>query len=138
MIRRPPRSTLFPYTTLFRSGGRIPEKSDGTGGKLRYRRGVSGILGATAVANGFRVSTLRIGKGLAGAGSVGVWRVWLSDFGDRRNDFSRYADPFAGVVPGHVVGDDPEERRQCIGSAARARAEEIRDRLDVAAQIPTR
>src|SRR3712207_8329362 len=24
MIRRPPRSTLFPYTTLFRSGG-IPE-----------------------------------------------------------------------------------------------------------------
>src|SRR5437867_8093070 len=27
MIRRPPRSTLFPYTTLFRSGddGRFPE-----------------------------------------------------------------------------------------------------------------
>src|SRR5215469_17661388 len=25
MIRRPPRSTLFPYTTLFRSGGRVPE-----------------------------------------------------------------------------------------------------------------
>src|SRR5260221_6760662 len=24
MIRRPPRSTLFPYTTLFRSGGRWP------------------------------------------------------------------------------------------------------------------
>src|SRR3712207_7824756 len=24
MIRRPPRSTLFPYTTLFRSGGRFP------------------------------------------------------------------------------------------------------------------
>src|SRR5258708_36393133 len=24
MIRRPPRSTLFPYTTLFRSGGHIP------------------------------------------------------------------------------------------------------------------
>src|SRR3712207_8412381 len=23
MIRRPPRSTLFPYTTLFRSGGKI-------------------------------------------------------------------------------------------------------------------
>src|SRR3712207_8709124 len=23
MIRRPPRSTLFPYTTLFRSGGRL-------------------------------------------------------------------------------------------------------------------
>src|SRR2546427_12012628 len=24
MIRRPPRSTLFPYTTLFRSGGQAP------------------------------------------------------------------------------------------------------------------
>src|SRR3712207_6949380 len=24
MIRRPPRSTLFPYTTLFRSGARLP------------------------------------------------------------------------------------------------------------------
>src|SRR5436189_4536055 len=25
MIRRPPRSTLFPYTTLFRSRGRTPD-----------------------------------------------------------------------------------------------------------------
>src|SRR3712207_8953058 len=25
MIRRPPRSTLFPYTTLFRSGGHPPQ-----------------------------------------------------------------------------------------------------------------
>src|SRR5256885_13129460 len=27
MIRRPPRSTLFPYTTLFRSGGFAPGSS---------------------------------------------------------------------------------------------------------------
>src|SRR5689334_23914531 len=27
MIRRPPRSTLFPYTTLFRSRRRSPERS---------------------------------------------------------------------------------------------------------------
>src|SRR3712207_7915209 len=26
MIRRPPRSTLFPYTTLFRSGVELPEQ----------------------------------------------------------------------------------------------------------------
>src|SRR3712207_8252693 len=26
MIRRPPRSTLFPYTTLFRSGGKTTEE----------------------------------------------------------------------------------------------------------------
>src|SRR2546430_11460631 len=30
MIRRPPRSTLFPYTTLFRSeGGQAPEEEGG-------------------------------------------------------------------------------------------------------------
>src|SRR5258708_9462509 len=28
MIRRPPRSTLFPYTTLFRSGVGIPGDAD--------------------------------------------------------------------------------------------------------------
>src|SRR5256884_2662975 len=29
MIRRPPRSTLFPYTTLFRSGGNRIERESG-------------------------------------------------------------------------------------------------------------
>src|SRR5690242_20965619 len=29
MIRRPPRSTLFPYTTLFRSGRRDRRRRDG-------------------------------------------------------------------------------------------------------------
>src|SRR3712207_8665110 len=29
MIRRPPRSTLFPYTTLFRSQGSFEERADG-------------------------------------------------------------------------------------------------------------
>src|SRR3712207_8880092 len=36
MIRRPPRSTLFPYTTLFRSVLEALENADGT---LRDRRG---------------------------------------------------------------------------------------------------
>src|SRR5256885_12102184 len=42
MIRRPPRSTLFPYTTLFRScsscGGRGPEPAPGRGGLRAGRR----------------------------------------------------------------------------------------------------
>src|SRR3989442_11258564 len=43
MIRRPPRSTLFPYTTLFRS--RVPGRASGTSGQAcngvsrRYRLG---------------------------------------------------------------------------------------------------
>src|SRR3712207_8957299 len=38
MIRRPPRSTLFPYTTLFRSRGgrRLPDRD---GQRLSGRRG---------------------------------------------------------------------------------------------------
>src|SRR5438309_5820275 len=39
MIRRPPRSTLFPYTTLFRSRAAdarpLPIRPDGEGGELR-------------------------------------------------------------------------------------------------------
>src|SRR5260370_32474610 len=35
MIRRPPRSTLFPYTTLFRSGPRIPRGGHGPGHERR-------------------------------------------------------------------------------------------------------
>src|SRR3712207_6921188 len=38
MIRRPPRSTLFPYTTLFRSEGAQVEHRP----PLRVRRGVEG------------------------------------------------------------------------------------------------
>src|SRR5258705_722058 len=36
MIRRPPRSTLFPYTTLFRSSGKIV--AQGTPDELRQSR----------------------------------------------------------------------------------------------------
>src|SRR5258707_6125111 len=35
MIRRPPRSTLFPYTTLFRSAGLAGPALGGLGEKLR-------------------------------------------------------------------------------------------------------
>src|SRR5688572_31379412 len=35
MIRRPPRSTLFPYTTLFRSVSDAPERT--AGGATRHR-----------------------------------------------------------------------------------------------------
>src|SRR5256885_6647005 len=43
MIRRPPRSTLFPYTTLFRScrprcGGRPPTARCGSGSRAARRR----------------------------------------------------------------------------------------------------
>src|SRR5256885_4285707 len=42
MIRRPPRSTLFPYTTLFRSAGQLHGLDGGVHGRvvpLRLRAG---------------------------------------------------------------------------------------------------
>src|SRR3712207_8688910 len=47
MIRRPPRSTLFPYTTLFRSttGG---EEGGRRHSELRHRGGIQGGLGGVA------------------------------------------------------------------------------------------
>src|SRR3712207_7660080 len=40
MIRRPPRSTLFPYTTLFRSRLGDDGRARGPAARLRPRRGV--------------------------------------------------------------------------------------------------
>src|SRR2546429_4555695 len=44
MIRRPPRSTLFPYTTLFRSrrGGSVPRRDRPGHGRLQGLRAGSG------------------------------------------------------------------------------------------------
>src|SRR2546430_6544782 len=47
MIRRPPRSTLFPYTTLFRSGLR-EKRLDRLGRNRRYRLCAQG-LGVDAI-----------------------------------------------------------------------------------------
>src|SRR5437588_9809719 len=48
MIRRPPRSTLFPYTTLFRSrqNTTTPSATGGTGGTSSSSGGASGTGGA--------------------------------------------------------------------------------------------
>src|SRR5260370_7676016 len=42
MIRRPPRSTLFPYTTLFRSLERAPGNAHGAGGVVYAQRAGAG------------------------------------------------------------------------------------------------
>src|SRR2546429_4353543 len=51
MIRRPPRSTLFPYTTLFRSEQRIP-----VGRRPRYRFARHHAVAADAVLDHHRLA----------------------------------------------------------------------------------
>src|SRR3712207_6927786 len=58
MIRRPPRSTLFPYTTLFRSAGAVdqaqgaeglrpgPQRHDGDRPRVQPRPGLPDLVAA--------------------------------------------------------------------------------------------
>src|SRR5690625_7935426 len=68
MIRRPPRSTLFPYTTLFRSPLRT--------GRVRRRvsRLTFGALAVLVVLGGgaVRVGVTGVLRALLGAGQLGV------------------------------------------------------------------
>src|SRR3712207_7603818 len=62
MIRRPPRSTLFPYTTLFRStpaAGTFVVRVEGTVVKARKRRTIV-LASGTATASGAAPVTLRL------------------------------------------------------------------------------
>src|SRR3712207_8767805 len=60
MIRRPPRSTLFPYTTLFRSGGSTTARGAG-----REDEGRRGHRGAGALEDGQgRRGGGRLGRGV--------------------------------------------------------------------------
>src|SRR3712207_8233643 len=55
MIRRPPRSTLFPYTTLFRSDGYVPGEGIGAillkplAAALRDRDTIHGVIRGIAI-----------------------------------------------------------------------------------------
>src|SRR2546426_2555386 len=69
MIRRPPRSTLFPYTTLFRSQRRLPRPH----GVLR-RDAEAGLGGSQSPA-------ARMSRQVPSARSSGIF---LSGTGDRK------------------------------------------------------
>src|SRR5215212_11483033 len=54
MIRRPPRSTLFPYTTLFRSHRRLPNGLD-----LRKQRVPIGVVAVRSEEHTSELQSLR-------------------------------------------------------------------------------
>src|SRR5256885_4824056 len=55
MIRRPPRSTLFPYTTLFRSGRKFDRLNADLGLFFPFGRDQRGVLGIEAFEPGCRI-----------------------------------------------------------------------------------
>src|ERR1039458_6678952 len=82
MIRRPPRSTLFPYTTLFRSGTVYYDPADhNRDGRAAGDAG----LGAGRAARRLRWAGLgRTGRGHAGVGrivSVFERNLWAAEAG---------------------------------------------------------
>jgi len=48
-----------------------------------------------------------------------------ANFGDSGNDLPGHPNPFAALVPRHVVGNDAEERSQRVGTATSTGAEKL-------------
>src|SRR5256885_14510665 len=106
MIRRPPRSTLFPYTTLFRSESRAIQRGiadrysrqeaadDATGGAAEVILNVRGVL---AFARG--VAHLR-------AGAVGARRAGQAAIDDRecKHQLARLLQAPAGILEIALLG----------------------------------
>src|SRR2546429_9720158 len=74
MIRRPPRSTLFPYTTLFRSGPALP---DVIVTSLSY---AGGVFTSTVKNQGTAATPAGIAIGVAYSVD-GVYRTWGNVYG---------------------------------------------------------
>src|SRR5436309_320983 len=70
--------------------------------------------------------------------SPAMFGLRLPKLGDGRDDLSGYSQAPDTLVPGGLVGYQPEEWCQRPGPPTSAGAEELQDRLDVAAQIATR
>src|SRR2546430_12635970 len=86
MIRRPPRSTLFPYTTLFRS------------------RGAAGTGDDDFDAAFFRVGSVfekQVGSAMCGNDACFMWNTELTE---------RLGDEFHGIPVGAGAHDDTDKR----------------------------
>src|SRR3712207_7001834 len=81
MIRRPPRSTLFPYTTLFRSGGGGLELVVGPG----VGGGLDELLGDEEPGGGRGRVAAHLGVQLGGEGELVLDRQGVGRVQDRKS-----------------------------------------------------
>src|SRR5260370_27332496 len=94
MIRRPPRSTLFPYTTLFRSACTAADCNPGT-----RQRGHTASVPGTCAAPLVRAATTVLSTSVDHQNRPRCWRVRASGIVYRHElpplqDISRPAPPF--------------------------------------------
>src|SRR3712207_8511553 len=87
MIRRPPRSTLFPYTTLFRSAPDLPAQLFALNKFLPSRQTLPGGVFLTHAHIGHYTGLMYFGREAAGAKSVPVYAMprMLNFLGDRKS-----------------------------------------------------
>ena len=69
------------------------------------------------------------------AGAVALPWLPAADVDDGRDDLSGHPQAVADVVHGDVMCHQPKERRQRSGAAACSRAQQLRDGLDLVAQV---
>src|SRR2546427_5848587 len=118
MIRRPPRSTLFPYTTLFRS--RLRHPGDGhRGGALLALPGAG--EGGGGELGGFREGILLQGTPLPGPGGSGAaTREWHREVNEERPCRA------TGVIPAVRLAEEASRLRPL-----KVRPEELALRIPV-------
>src|ERR1041385_180868 len=97
MIRRPPRSTLFPYTTLFRSVP-LPDQVD-----------LDGIAAAAAAIDVSQVTVVHGRQGGIVAGLPIERKAWSEGLGEK-SGLGRNPGADAGHLHGHSVVVAPEEQ----------------------------
>src|SRR5271165_2606809 len=116
--------------------GRLSQNPDRIGGQIQERTGVSGLFVEAALAGGIRLSTVRHAVGLDDQPEpAGVCGMPVPGVINGRHDLSGYAKTADAVVPGDLVGDHAEEWRQCAGPATDPGVGQLRDCVDLAAQV---
>src|SRR5688572_16291899 len=73
MIRRPPRSTLFPYTTLFRSWGAASGLAGAAGLVVFFRTLARGVMSVIAPVTAVTAAAVPVLVGLATGDRIGTW-----------------------------------------------------------------
>src|SRR3989475_1124720 len=136
MIRRPPRSTLFPYTTLFRSPtgrARAPTSSTAHARAPRTRRAPGGPAGRASRRRGGSLAELLAHEARA-----------LDERGELlpHDPARRLPEAAVGVEPELVAGHVPEQPPDTLGDlgrrlgAGRLPVDDARAELLVGGELP--